>query len=372
MAEIKKIIIIILAISLMIIPQMGCQSNIQSSNAGIYKTGFYLDTICTITIYGVDKEKSEITGATDEERNEKINALIDQSFDLCKKYEKQLSSTISTSDVSRINQSNGQPVKVDKETIEVIKKGIYYGRLSQGAFDITIGKVTDLWDFTGNQLLSNDRDKNTVPELPDEETLKEALSHVDFNNISVNDDTVSLTDKDAKLELGGIAKGYIADRVAEFLEQKGVIGAVVDLGGNIVTIGGKSQDIYAEKTDDFSIGIRNPMRDDGSLLGVLKCRDKTIVTSGTYERYFEKDGVKYHHILDTKTGYPVENHIISVSVITDKGKSVDGDGLSTCCLSLGLEKGMELIKSIDGAEAIFVDEKGKVTMSNEDMDFTLE
>ena len=131
-----------------------------------------------------------------------------------------------------------------------------------------------------------------------------------------------------------------------------------------------SEDVTStEKTEEFNVGIRNPLSDKGELLGVVPCKDKTVVTSGTYERYFEKDGVRYHHILDVKTGYPVETDVLSVTIIADRGKSADCDGLSTTCLVLGMDKGMELVKSLDGFEAVFVDVEGNVEFSSDDIKF---
>ena len=142
----------------------------------------------------------------------------------------------------------------------------------------------------------------------------------------------------------------------------------MDLGGNIVAIGGKTSQIAASgdtQETDFKIGIKDPLSSSGGLLELIPCKNKTVVTSGTYERYFEKDGVKYHHILDVNTGYPVDTDVLSVTIIADRGKSADCDGLSTTCLALGMEKGMELVKSLEGFEAVFVDTNGRVEVSSD-------
>ena len=198
--------------------------------------------------------------------------------------------------------------------------------------------------------------------------MKEAVSHVDYRNIEIEGNEIRLTDPETEINLGGIAKGYIADKVAEYLESHGVVSAIVDLGGNIVALGGKSaQLVISGDETEFRVGIKNPNAEDGSLLGIVPCKDRTVVTSGTYERYFEKDGVKYHHILDVKTGYPVDRSVLSVTVIAARGSSADCDGLSTACLALGVEKGMALVKSLDGFEAIFVDTDGNVTATSENL-----
>ena len=365
---------LLLTAFVLIITQTGCMSNGQNAaaNQGVSKTGFYLDTICTVTIYGMEDADGRLAAMSAEELEKECYLIITDAFKICTKYENMLSKTIETSDIARINDAGGKAVTVSKETIEVLKKGMGFGELSGGAFDITIGKVTDLWDFHDGE--ETGHEGGIVPE---EENLKEAVAHVNYKNIVIDGQKVRLTDPETEINLGGIAKGYIADKVAEYLESRGVVSAIVDLGGNIVAVGAKtaclvtaSEDVTStEKTEEFNVGIRNPLSDKGELLGVVPCKDKTVVTSGTYERYFEKDGVRYHHILDVKTGYPVETDVLSVTIIADRGKSADCDGLSTTCLVLGIDKGMELVKSLDGFEAVFVDVEGNVEFSSDDIKF---
>ena len=365
----RKAVLALLIIAL-IIPQTACMSNGQNSaaNQGISKTGFYLDTICTVTIYGLEDSDGRLAAMSDEELEKECYLIITDAFKICTKYENMLSKTIETSDIAKINNAAGKAVTVSEETIEVLKKGLTFGELSGGAFDITIGKATDLWDFHDSQ--ETGHEGSIVPE---EEDLKEAVTHVNYKNIVIDGQKVSLTDPETEINLGGIAKGYIADKVAEYLESRGVISAIVDLGGNIVALGGKASCLVTasenvtstENTEDFNVGIRNPLSNKGELLGVVPCKDKTVVTSGTYERYFEKDGVRYHHILDVKTGYPVDTDVLSVTIIADKGSSADCDGLSTACLALGMEKGMELVKSLEGFEAVFVNTDGKAEQTKD-------
>lgn len=400
----KRAAALLLALTF-IIPQIGCASNEENTNyTGISKTGFYLDTICTITIYGVDAGSelgAEIAAAADDEAEQTriVQQLITDAFLECDRYEKLLSKTLAASEISKINTAAGQAVSVSEETKEVIEKGIGYGQLSGGLFDITIGKASDLWDFheaeemadfasNGSEDGSEDgADSETDSLLPDEDQLKDAVSHVDYKKISVDGDKVQLADPEMEIDLGGIAKGYIADRVTEYLEERGVISAVVDLGGNIVAIGGKTKEILlgsgnggedgeddeggedgetenesVSESADFSIGIKDPQSEDGQLLVVFSASDKTVVTSGTYERYMMVDGVKYHHILDPKTGWPIDNDVLSVTIIAEKGCAVDADGLSTTCLALGVEKGLQLIESLTepAVEAVFVDGQGHI------------
>lgn len=282
------------------------------------KTGFYFDTVIKITVYD----------AADEE-------LLDDCFRLCGKYEQLLSRTVRASDIYKINHAGGKPVEVSPETAGLIEKALFYSRLSDGAFDITTAPLSDLWNF-----------KETHKALPDEHALKEALSHVGYENIIVNDNTVTLKDPKSAIDLGAIAKGYIADKLKEYLEDEGIEHALINLGGNVLAVG--------EKPDgtDYTIGIQKPFDERNSAITTVSIKDRSVVSSGVYERYFELDGKRYHHILNPKTGYPYENGLLGVTIISDS--SADGDALSTTCFALGLEKGMELIKSLDHAEAIFI------------------
>lgn len=361
---VEKAVLALLIIAL-IIPQSACMSNGQNaaSNQGISKTGFFLDTVCSITIYGLADEDGKLADMADDELEKECYLIITDAFKLCSQYENMLSKTIETSDIARINNAEGKAVTVSDETIEVLKKGMEFGRLSGGAFDITIGKATDLWDFHDNAETGHEGGV-----VPAEKDLRDAISHVNYENIKIEGNKVSLTDPETEINLGGIAKGYIADKAAEYLEERGVVSAIVDLGGNIVAIGGKTSQIAASgdtQETDFKIGIKDPLSSSGGLLELIPCKNKTVVTSGTYERYFEKDGVKYHHILDVNTGYPVDTDVLSVTIIADRGKSADCDGLSTTCLALGMEKGMELVKSLEGFEAVFVDTNGRVEVSSD-------
>lgn len=351
----KKVITLLILIVTLIIPQLGCNS--QVNNPGISKSSYHLNTICTVTIYSMDG----VSDLDETELQKEVLQLITDSFVLCDEYEKILSKTIESSDVYKINHADGQAVEVDARTIEVVNKGLEYGGLSGGAFDITIGKVSDLWNFQ-----EMDDKGNHVGVIPDATAIEDAMKHVDYNSVVVEGNTIRLTDTEAELDLGGIAKGYIADKVAEFLESKGVTSAVVDLGGNIVVIGEKGESIDNPDGTEFKVGIADPNSE--GLLGLLECKDKTVVTSGTYERYFELDGVRYHHVLNTETGYPADTDLLAVTIVADKGHSVDCDGLSTSCLALGKEKGLKLIQGLEGVSAIFIDKDGKVTMSDESIE----
>lgn len=312
---------LLLCLSL-ILPLSGWSHSSRSFPAPITDTGFYFDTVVNLTLY--DTVDQELTG---------------ECFSLMADYETMLSRTREGSDIWNVNHSNGQPTEVSAETAALIETALKYCELSDGVFDITIAPVMDLWDFH----------ETKAPSLPEEAMLKEALSHVNYKKVLLEGTTVTLADPKAAIDLGGIAKGYIADQLKEFLLSKGVSSGLIDLGGNILTIG--------EKPDGQSwrIGIRKPFGETAAdIIAIAIVDDQSMVTSGTYERYFEKDGILYHHILNPENGYPADTGLQSVSILSSS--SADGDALSTVCFLLGKERGMELIESLDGIEAMFVTE----------------
>ena len=294
-------------------------------------TGMYFDTVVTVEAWGADSD------------------TLEHCMEMCETYEQMLSAHIETSEISAINQAEGQPVTVSEETAELIKLGCSYGRLSEGRFDITIAPASNLWDFHDSENAS----------LPDARELSEAVSHVDYRCVQVDGCTVTLTDPEAAIDLGGIAKGYIADRMKEYLEKEGVEHALINLGGNMLAVGGRYDGT------DFRIGIQKPFAQTGTVLASVSVSDKSVVSSGNYERYFKLDGRIYHHILDPDTGYPADTGLYQVTIISDS--SVQGDALSTTCFLLGLDKGMELIQSLDGVEAVFVTDDMEIHVSSEDI-----
>ena len=335
MSKKSRLIPVILLVLSIIISQTACTKKTNQSTEPVQKNGFYLDTVCNLTIYDM-KDMSE----------ENANKVIEEAFALCEKYENMLSKTRKGSDVYKINHASGAEVECSDETIFVIKKAIKYGELSNGRFDVTIGQVTDLWNF---------QPEGGEGKIPEQAAIDEALTHVDYKQIKVNGNKISLSDHKGEIDLGGIAKGYIADKLAEFLKEKGVKSAVIDLGGNISVVGKKPDG------SEFRIGVRDPFSTDGGIIGVVEAHDKSLVTSGTYERSFTKDGKVYHHILDVKTGYPVEMGLDSVTIIGAGNDGIDCDSLATTCLILGEEEGRKLIESLDGYEAIFVQHDGTIT-----------
>lgn len=298
----------------------GTLSGCEKETASVSKTGFFLDTVVSITLYDTEN-----------------TSPLEECFSRLASYEKLFSRTQEGSDVWKINHSDGNPVEVSTETADLLEKALSYCRLSDGAFDITIAPVLTLWNFDADQKTGT---------VPDESDLIDALSHVGYKNIQLDGTTVTLLDPDTSIDLGGIAKGYIADLLKEDLVSAGYTSGIIDLGGNILTIGSKSHG------QDFRIGVRTPKPDATQPLTTISCRNASVVTSGTYERYFIENGKRYHHILSPFDGHPVENGLASVTIFSEH--SVDGDALSTACFVLGPEKGMALIESLDGIEALFV------------------
>lgn len=300
------------------------------SNKTISKTGFYFDTVITITLYNGDEQ------------------AIDKCFEMCEQYEKQFSKTISDSEISQINENskNGIPTTVSDETIELIQYGLKYSKMSDGAFDITIGALSSLWNFEDNQ----------EGILPDDKEIKTAVSNLGYEQIQINNNEVLITNPNVSIDLGGIAKGYIADKLKEYLSKKGVKNGIINLGGNVLLIGSKPD------SSNYNIGIQRPFGSEGDTCVIVNDKDISIVTSGIYERYFYNNNILYHHILDTNTGYPINNNLYSVTIISDT--SIEGDGLSTLTFALGLEEGKKFIEEIENVEAIFVDSNETITVTS--------
>lgn len=337
-----KLSLIFVIIATVIITQTACNNT--NDVEPVSKEGFYLDTVCKISIYDMDGELDK----------DKAEAAIDKAYKRCRELENTLSNTIDSSEVSQINNAGGNWVPVSKDTLKVVKAGVKYGELSDGDFDITIGSVSGLWDFQAEN-----------PVVPEQSKITEALKHVNYKNIQFDGNKIRLADPKAKLDLGGIAKGYVADELTTLLEKEGVTSAVINLGGNISTIGSKPDG------GPFIIGIEKPYTDRTEIIGTTTAKNQTVVTSGIYERQFQQNGKIYHHVLSSKTGYPVETQLEAVSLVAKKGHSMDIDAMSTICLMKGADGGKTFIKKQKGVEAVFSAE-GKEVAKTKGMKFTAE
>ncbi len=296
----------------------------------VSQTDFYLDTSVTITLYD--------TGSLSPSDCE---TLFHNCFALCGRYEDMFSRTKEGSDIWNINHAGGAPVQVSEETAGLLQTALYYCRETDGAVDITIAPLSTLWNFSSDALTG-------IHTLPDHRQIQELLPCVDYQKVQINGTTVALKEAGAALDLGCIAKGYIADRLKDYLEEQGIKSAVINLGGNVLTLGSKPGG------SPFRLGIQRPFDLRGNPIAVLSVSDASLVSSGVYERYFEADGVRYHHLLNPRTGMPEQNGLLGVTILSDS--STDGDILSTACFLLGLDKGMAYIESLPGIEAVFITE----------------
>lgn len=285
----------------------------------VKKEEFHFNTICTIEIRDLPKDKAD-------------KAIV-EAFKQCKEYDNLFSRTVEGSDIYKINHSNGKPVEVSNDTIEMLRFAIDTSKKSGGRFDISIGKLADLWNFTAEN-----------PKKPADNDILKLIPKVDYNNIKIEGNTVTLKDPDQWLDLGAVAKGFVADKLDKSLRKAGTNSALINLGGNLSTIGN------AQPDKPWYIGIEKPYSDRKEAVGAVKLTDQTIVTSGVYERYFEENGVKYHHILDPKTGYPVKTDIVSISIISKAGNSMKCDTYATVGLLMGSEKAAEFLDKIDDIE----------------------
>lgn len=293
------------------------------------RTELALGTVCTVNLYEKGTKK-----------------LYDDCFSLLRELENKLSVKIKTSEISKINLNAGKSeVLVSEDTFFVLENAKKYAKISGGAFDPTIAPLVDLWDILAEN-----------PKIPKVEQIEQAKNLVNYENLILDSTkkTVFLTEKGMKLDIGGIAKGYAADKLVEFLKKSGIKKGLINLGGNIFVFGERSK-----QQKNWNIGIQNP-RESGTM-GILQINDATIVTSGDYERFFEKDGKRYHHIIDPKTGVPKDNEVMSFSIITDN--SMIADVLSTACFVLGKDEGFALLEEL-GISAICITKDKSVYISD--------
>jgi len=303
---------------------------------------------------------------TEEQQQELFDELNIILFDLDNIFNVQQREPNTTSDLIKVNQNSGiSPVVVDEQVIFVLKEAILLSEKSiineTALFDPTIAPVWDLWDFVDG--LYNPMEDNRTT-IPTQDKIDQALQLVDYTKIIIDEDanTIFLEDEGMKLDLGSIVKGYAADKIKDHLISKGYDKAVIDVGRNILTLGSH----FTQELEDkpWTVTIQTPFvtfadknYDDIKTYGTVYISNSTVVTSGVYEKYImDEEGEKYHHILDPRSGYPIDNKVISVTVITQE--SIIGDAYSTALFSLGIEKGMELVRNTDNLEAIWIIENG--------------
>lgn len=290
---------------------------LQAGSTSTQKTTLLMDTVVDIRVDG---------------RNPEV--LIENVFDTVEDLEGMLSRFIADSEISEINRRAGQWVKVSPLTLEVIELGLELGALTGGAFDITIGAVLDLWGFGSGEYY-----------VPTEEELQSVLATVDYRNVEVDKGKSQVRiPRGTVLDLGGIAKGHIVDQGIQILRNAKVERAFINAGGDISAIG-RRQDNQA-----WRVGVQDP-ENPSEIRFILPLDDQSVVTSGDYQRFFTYEDVRYHHIIDPRTGYPARG-VTSVTIVGDN--SATCDALSTAVFVLGWKEGRELVERVPDVEAIIV------------------
>ena len=291
----------------------------------------WLGTVCTITVYQQPRR-----------------GLLERAFARIGEIDARMGNDRPRSDVDPIGAAAGAArVKVPPDTFALIETAVRYSRLTAGAFDISVGPLVALWGIGQGGA-----------RVPSPEEIARARSLCGYERIELDAtaSTVRLPEAGMRLDLGGIAKGYAADEVSAILADGGIRSAIIDLGGNIVVIGSRPAG------GKWRIGVQDPRKTRGEYLGIVEVADATVVTSGVYERYFEKDGVRYHHILDPATGAPARTGLLGVSIVARR--STDADALSTGVFVLGLERGLALVESLPDVDAVFVTEDNTIVVSS--------
>ena len=297
------------------------------------KTFFAFNTINQLSIWGEDAGQLE--------------QLLDELMVLSNHYELLFSHTAPNSGLTRLNQSLGKPVQAASELVELTSASLRYAEATAGLFDPTMGSVIRLWDFNSGHIPSRDE-------------ISDGLKRVGYYKLLVEDNTLRFADALVALNLGGIAKGYIADKMLELLRERGLTNAIINLGGNVAVLGARPDG------SAWRVGLRTPQLRSSQetesphspCFATVEVSDSSVVTSGIYERAFVHDGRLYHHILDPKTGWPAQTDLLSASLIAKH--SLDADGYTTALIVMGLDKALEFVEGQPGLEAVFVSSSGEV------------
>lgn len=288
--------------------------------------GWYFDTLVTLTLYGADE------------------SAMNDALAACARYEQMLSKTVEGSDVWRINHAGGETVTVSPETWDILRRAKEIHAASGGAFAITIAPISAMWDFTGG-----------TRRMPTDEERLAALPLVDDSVILLGEGCTVTVPAGVQIDLGGIAKGYIADQLAALLMPR-CMGAIISLGGNTYVVGDKPDGSMN------TVGVQDPFGTTGTLEGVLVCKNISIVTSGTYERGFAgDDGKWYHHILDPQTGLPAETDLVSATLVMPS--SMSADALATAFIVMGSERALAMAAQL-GVDAVLITRDGQTLMTD--------
>ncbi len=314
-------------VGIIILCLLSCQN--PSGKQPVEQTRFLMDTVVRVAVYEETLSKEEIEMA------------IDRAFQIMEEVEARTSVYVDSSEVIRINKASGRcRVPILPEMFSLLKQSMEVSEATGGAFDITVGAIKSAWQFEANH-----------PHVPEASEIESLLPKVNFRNILLGKDNVLLAERGMRIDMGGVAKGFVIDRGVGVLREAGIRAGLVDAGGDLRIFG---QHPYRDR---WKIGIRHPRSHEGELMGVLETEASSIATSGDYERYFIQDGKRYHHILNPKTGYPADG-CISVTIVAES--AVLADAYATAVFVLGPDDGMALIERRDDLEGLIVFEKENV------------
>ncbi|AJH00721.1 thiamine biosynthesis protein ApbE [Clostridium beijerinckii] len=320
---IKKISILMTCI-LCILIFSGCSKNQEI----ITKTALKMDTVFQLKAYGP-----------------KANEAIEESLSRLDEIEQMASVTIDSSDISKINQASGKEyVQVHPEIIKMLETAVKYSKLSNGVFDITVGPLVNLWG------IGTDNER-----IPTDEEIKSKLPLVGYNDISINEEnnSIKLLKEGMAIDLGGIAKGFAADEVLKIYKEYDIKGGIISLGGSSIYTVGKKPD-----GTSWNVGVKHPRKDsDQDYVGIINLSEQALSTSGDYERYFIKDGKRYHHILNPSTGYPTDNGVMSVTIVVDSSipdSNMLADILTKTVFIAGVDNGLKFIDSLQGVSCMAI------------------
>lgn len=291
---------------------------------------FIMGTLVEITVREPDADKAR--------------RAVGQAFDEMRRLEKLMSSHLAESEISRLNEAAGAKISlaVSPEVLEVLQRGAYWGNLSNGAFDVSIGPASRLWRF---------EDQN--PSLPEADSLAQATRLVNHRDVEISASRVRLKRPGMALRLGAIAKGYAVDKAMDVLKKSRIRHALINAGGDLKALGKRKDD------QPWSIGLRHPRKPE-KMIASFALSNKAVATSGDYQKYFMLGGARYHHILDPASGLPARG-TISSTVIADS--VMDADALATAVFVLGPEKGVEWMDSLSGVEGMVITETGSILFS---------
>ena len=285
------------------------------------RSEFALGTLCSITLFEQGHDK-----------------VYDDVFARIREIDNRMSVHVPSSDINRVNAASGiEAVQVHEDVFAVILRALHYAKLSGGAFDPAVGPLVSLWGIGGSS-----------PRVPSQAEIDKTLPLVDWRYVELDEKTrsVLLARRGMALDLGAIAKGYAADEAAAIIKSAGIQRAIINLGGNIVTFGERKEGGL------WRVGVQTPNGERDKYIGILQITQKSVVTSGVYERFFEEENRRYHHIFFPSGGYPADSGLLSVTIIAPR--SIDADALSTAVFVMGYERGSALIEGLEETEAVFI------------------